>query len=66
MQLAGTTTPRRFDQGVRVLLSRAAQLSGGYALDVADPALANDIDLPVATSLLARGWPPSTAVRILR
>jgi hypothetical protein len=63
MQLAGTTTPRRLDQGVRVLLSRAAQLSGGYAPDVADLALANDVDLHVAT---ARGCPPSTAVRILR
>jgi hypothetical protein len=67
MQLVGMDMPPRIRKHVRVLLWRAAQLSGaGYEPNLAlDLALANDVDLHVATSLLARGCPQSTALRIL-
>lgn len=67
MQLSKIHALPRSDEELRVLLWRASQLAGaGYDAGVAlDLSLTKDLDLHVAASLLARGCPQATAVRIL-
>lgn len=67
MQLTEIDFPRELDEELRVVLWRTATLSSaGYDDEAAlNLAVRNDVDLHLATRLLARGCPPETALRIL-
>jgi hypothetical protein len=67
MQLHTIDVRHELDEELRVVLWRTATLSkAGYDDEAAlNLALASDVDLHVATSLLKRGCPIETALRIL-
>jgi hypothetical protein len=67
MQLSRVDIRHELDEELRVVLWRTVTLSNaGYDDDSAlSLALNSGVDLHVATSLLTRGCPPQTAVRIL-
>jgi hypothetical protein len=67
MQLHTIDVRHELDEELRVVLWRTATLSkAGYDDEAAlNLALASDVDLHVATSLLKRGCPIETALRFL-